>query len=211
MSRAEFEKAYRAITGMQCDFTIGRDYEDENLSIAYRVWQAALASREGEPEQENEPDNERKESDGCPNELAVLQRFWRDRQRAEREGEAVVYQSRIHPSWNPELYSEWVECTKEQFDEYRKSPIVNEWETETRALYTHPQAAVPECLQEFLNDPDAIEGCLEWVKCEDQTVNVGDVTGEGEEHVESSAGWITRLLTALLTTHKERTASMEGT
>lgn len=55
------------------------------------------------------------------------------------------------------------------------------------------------CLAPFLNDVEAIEGCLEWVKGEEQTVNVGETMIEGRDTLlESSAGWITRLLTAML-------------
>lgn len=43
-------------------------------------------------------------------------------------------------------------------------------------------------LLEMLSDEEAVEGVINWLQTQDQTVNVGD------ERIESSAGWVVRLL-----------------
>lgn len=51
----------------------------------------------------------------------------------------------------------------------------------------------------ILLDVEALQGCLEWLKCQEQTVNVGPLEyGLGDVHIESSAGWLTRLVESML-------------
>lgn len=60
-------------------------------------------------------------------------------------------------------------------------------------------ATVPSWLKPWLADYEAIEGCLEWAKAEEQTVNVGECECEDRDTIlQSSAGWVTQLLTAML-------------
>ncbi|AVO22873.1 hypothetical protein HWB57_gp030 [Erwinia phage vB_EamM-Bue1] len=47
---------------------------------------------------------------------------------------------------------------------------------------------------EMLKDKEAVEGVSEWLKSQEQTVNVGQVQGDFDEHIESSTGWLLRLL-----------------
>lgn len=62
---------------------------------------------------------------------------------------------------------------------------------------------VPDWLKEFMRDKEAIECILEWAQNEEQIVNVGNVSGERDELLESSAGWVTRLLKAMLSAPQE--------
>lgn len=48
-------------------------------------------------------------------------------------------------------------------------------------------------------DPEALEGVLAWVQAQEQTINVGSVSMPGLDClIESSAGWLNRLLTQML-------------
>lgn len=61
------------------------------------------------------------------------------------------------------------------------------------------KGGVPIWLAPFLSDIESIEGVLEWAQAEEQTVNVGPAIEPGMDvHFESSAGWVTRLLRAML-------------
>jgi hypothetical protein len=57
---------------------------------------------------------------------------------AQQGGEAVKYERRSRPSWRAEQWTSWEECTGDAFEQYREKPVVNEWVTEVRALYTSP-------------------------------------------------------------------------
>lgn len=55
--------------------------------------------------------------------------------------EPVAWQSRMRPTWgsNTVQWSPWGNCTKGQAEDYWKTPVLNEWAYEARALYTEPQ------------------------------------------------------------------------
>ena len=55
--------------------------------------------------------------------------------------EPVEWQSRTRPTWegNTSPWSHWKPCTKEQAEDYWKTPLLNDWAYEARALYTAPQ------------------------------------------------------------------------
>lgn len=55
--------------------------------------------------------------------------------------EPVAWQSRMRPTWgsNTVQWSPWENCTKGQAEDYWKTPVLNEWAYEARALYTEPQ------------------------------------------------------------------------
>ena len=54
-------------------------------------------------------------------------------------GEAVEYQFRTKPEWNKSCaWTQWVKCTKEQYDDYVRVPLLHDWRYEARILYTHP-------------------------------------------------------------------------
>jgi hypothetical protein len=52
-----------------------------------------------------------------------------------------------------------------------------------------------ESLQQMLADHEALEGVADWLKTQQLTINIGPVQGDHDEFVESSAGWLHRLLT----------------
>lgn len=56
-------------------------------------------------------------------------------------GEPVDYQIRMRPLWGRSLWTEWSNCTKGIHDDYKKTPILNDWEFEVRALSVTPQGA----------------------------------------------------------------------
>lgn len=55
--------------------------------------------------------------------------------------EPVAWQRRTRPTWggNTRPWSPWESCTKEQAGDYWKTPLLNDWAYEARALYTAPQ------------------------------------------------------------------------
>lgn len=55
-----------------------------------------------------------------------------------------------------------------------------------------------ESLQQMLADREALEGVADWLKTQQQTINIGPVQGDHDEHVESSAGWLLRLVNAAI-------------
>lgn len=57
-----------------------------------------------------------------------------------QEQDAVVWQYRLRPDWcsNKTIWSHWKDCSKEQYDEFQRFPLVNNWVFESRQLYTTP-------------------------------------------------------------------------
>lgn len=57
---------------------------------------------------------------------------------AELDGqEPVQYEVRTRPDWGGEWYP-WERCSKEQADDYRKSPRLHDWRYEVRELFARP-------------------------------------------------------------------------
>lgn len=53
--------------------------------------------------------------------------------------EPAEYQVRSRPNWNGAPgWSDWTRCSKEAAGDYAKTPMLNDWEYEVRALYTSP-------------------------------------------------------------------------
>ncbi len=52
--------------------------------------------------------------------------------------EPVAWQSRMRPDWEENGWTEWKDCPKEQADNFWKTPRLNDWVYEARALYTAP-------------------------------------------------------------------------
>ena len=82
-----------------------------------------------------------------------------------KDAEPVQYQYRMKPEWH-DAWVKWQPCDKANFDDYVKAPVVNGWQFEARALFTHPPEA-DKLLQQALESFDAI---LYWRK--------GDVSTE---------------------------------
>ena len=64
---------------------------------------------------------------------------------AQPADEPVLYQVRMRPMWREEGkgWTPWDAIFKEDCSAYEKLPIYNDWQRETRALYTHPAAVQP--------------------------------------------------------------------
>lgn len=54
--------------------------------------------------------------------------------------EPVEYQMRMRPTWESTSFSDWKKCSRDDFDDYTKTPKLHEWEYEVRKLYTSPPA-----------------------------------------------------------------------
>jgi hypothetical protein len=54
------------------------------------------------------------------------------------QSEPVAWQYRLRAKW-VEVFSHWMECSKDQAGDYIKSTVINDWIYEVRALYTTPQ------------------------------------------------------------------------
>jgi hypothetical protein len=54
--------------------------------------------------------------------------------------EPVEYQGRMRPMWKPEGegWTEWAKCSEGTYDDYKRVPVNNDWQFESRALYTTP-------------------------------------------------------------------------
>ena len=57
-----------------------------------------------------------------------------------KDAEPVAYQYRMKPEWH-DAWVKWQPCDKANFDDYVKAPVVNGWQFEARALFTHPPEA----------------------------------------------------------------------
>ena len=57
-----------------------------------------------------------------------------------KDAEPVAYQYRMKPEWH-DAWVKWQPCDKANFDDYIKAPVVNGWQFDARALYTHPPEA----------------------------------------------------------------------
>jgi hypothetical protein len=72
-----------------------------------------------------------------------------------KDTEPVGYQYRMKPEWH-DAWVKWQPCDKANFDDYVKAPVVNGWQFEARALFTHPPEA-DKLLQQAL---EALDGAL---------------------------------------------------
>jgi len=62
-----------------------------------------------------------------------------------QQQEPVEYQYRTRPTWDERRgWSEWIKCSPESYEDYIKSPVVNDWAHEARKLYAAPVAAPAE-------------------------------------------------------------------
>ena len=57
-----------------------------------------------------------------------------------KDAEPVAYQYRMKPEWH-DAWVKWQPCDKANFDDYVKAPVVNGWQFDARALFTHPPEA----------------------------------------------------------------------
>ena len=57
-----------------------------------------------------------------------------------KDTEPVGYQYRMKPEWH-DAWVKWQPCEKANFDDYVKAPVINGWQFEARALFTHPPEA----------------------------------------------------------------------
>ena len=71
-----------------------------------------------------------------------------------KDAEPVAYQYRMKPEWH-DAWVKWQPCDKANFDDYVKAPVVNGWQFDARALFTHPPEA-DKLLQQAL---EALESC----------------------------------------------------
>lgn len=54
--------------------------------------------------------------------------------------EPVAWQRRMRTKWMQDgEWWPWQECSQAVADDYKRAPVVNDWEYESRPLYTHPQ------------------------------------------------------------------------
>lgn len=65
---------------------------------------------------------------------------------AQPQSEPVEYQSRTRPLWRAEdgerAWFPWEKCSAESFANYRKNPLIHDWQYEVRALYAEQPAPV---------------------------------------------------------------------
>lgn len=71
-----------------------------------------------------------------------------------KDAEPVAYQYRMKPEWH-DAWAKWQPCDKANFDDYVKAPVVNGWQFDARALFTHPPEA-DKLLQQAL---EALDSC----------------------------------------------------
>lgn len=71
-----------------------------------------------------------------------------------KDAEPVAYQYRMKPEWH-DAWVKWQPCDKANFDDYVKAPVVNGWQFDARALFTHPPEA-DKLLQQAL---EALDSC----------------------------------------------------
>ena len=57
-----------------------------------------------------------------------------------KDAEPVAYQYRMKPEWH-DAWVKWQPCDKANFDDYVKAPVINGWQFDARALFTHPPEA----------------------------------------------------------------------
>ena len=57
-----------------------------------------------------------------------------------KDAEPVAYQYRMKPEWH-DAWVKWQPCDKANFDDYVKAPVINGWQFDARALFTHPPDA----------------------------------------------------------------------
>ena len=69
---------------------------------------------------------------------------------AQEAQEPVAWQHRTRPTWGG--WSPWESCTKEQAEDCWKTPLLNDWAYEARALYTAPQPAPAPLSDEVVKD-----------------------------------------------------------
>ena len=73
------------------------------------------------------------------------------------ETKPVLYQVRGRPNWDTEpKWGEWKFCTEPVANDYKKTPVLHDWEYQVRSLYTAP----PQREWVGLRDKE-IEDCLE--------------------------------------------------
>ena len=54
--------------------------------------------------------------------------------------EPVAWQRRMRAKWMQDgEWWPWQECSQAVADDYKRAPVVNDWEYESRALYIRPQ------------------------------------------------------------------------
>ena len=54
--------------------------------------------------------------------------------------EPVAWQRRMRTKWMRDgEWWPWQECSKEVAYDYKQAPVIDDWEYESRPLYTHPQ------------------------------------------------------------------------
>lgn len=63
-----------------------------------------------------------------------------DRRARQSQGEPVLYQRRMRPTWERDGkgWTMWEECTKEAHDDCLRVPVLHDWQHEARALYAAP-------------------------------------------------------------------------
>jgi len=57
-----------------------------------------------------------------------------------KDAEPGAWQYRMKPEWH-DAWVKWQPCEKANFDDYVKAPVINGWQFEARALFTHPPEA----------------------------------------------------------------------
>ena len=75
-----------------------------------------------------------------------------------KDAEPVAYQYRMKPEWH-DAWVKWQPCDKANFDDYVKAPVVNRWQFDARALYTHPPEAdklLQQALEALDNSVDVV-------------------------------------------------------
>lgn len=117
--------------------------------------------------------------------------------------QAMEFVSSVGESRNPLYEGQFEGETAEQAEHRRHwaqtafelRPDRSRW----NVISAETDATVTSWFKPWLADYEAIEGCLEWAKAEEQTVNVGECECEGRDTIlQSSAGWVTKLLAAML-------------
>ena len=130
--RAEFEAWYMSHKWCDKNLTFDRGgYVMATVQLAWQAWQASRAALQ--PQACKSKPTESGAQDSLIVKYGGLQ----------AAAEPVCYQSRMRPLWGQSLWTEWAECSKGTFEVYQRMRTLNDWEFESRTLYTTPPAAPP--------------------------------------------------------------------
>lgn len=111
--------------------------------------------------------------------------------------EPVEWQTRTRPAWNDGTWGPWRKCSEEYAEDIKKTPLLHDWLYEARALYALPGAQPTPSVPDGFSRED-LEAVADGLDGYEKTVNVGNVTGEGDDHLESTTAYAARFIRTML-------------